>query len=62
MRLSPAKVARKYATDHSHHSLILLLVGALPIWPYSAGLGSYPGGGLGVILIIVIILVLMGRI
>ncbi len=42
--------------------LIILLLGALPTWPYSAGWGYYPSGGLGVILIIVIILLLMGRI
>lgn len=42
--------------------LILLLIGALPTWPYSSGWGYGPGGILGVILIIVLILVLMGRI
>jgi hypothetical protein len=42
--------------------LILLLIGALPAWPYSAGWGYYPGGGLGLILLIVIILALAGRI
>ena len=42
--------------------LILLLIGALPTWGYSSGWGYYPGGGLGIILIIVVILVLMGRI
>ena len=41
--------------------LILLLVGALPTWPYSSGWGYYPSGGLGLILIIVLILVLTGR-
>ena len=41
--------------------LILLLIGALPTWPYSSGWGYYPGGGLGLKLVIVIILVLMGR-
>jgi hypothetical protein len=39
--------------------LILLLVGALPAWPYSRGWGYYPSGGLGLVLVIVIILVLM---
>lgn len=38
--------------------LILLLVGALPTWPYSAGWGYYPTGGLGLILLIVLFLVL----
>jgi hypothetical protein len=42
--------------------LILLLIGALPTWPYSGGWGYYPSGGLGLILLIIIILVLMGRI
>ena len=42
--------------------LILLLIGALPTWPYSSGWGYYPGGGLGLILVIVIILALMGQI
>jgi hypothetical protein len=42
--------------------LILLLVGALPAWPYSAGWGYGPTGGLGLILIIVIILLLLGKI
>ena len=42
--------------------LILLLIGALPTWPYSSGWGYYPGGGLGLLLIIVLILALSGRI
>ena len=42
--------------------LILLLIGALPTWPYSSGWGYYPGGGLGLILIIVVALALVGRI
>jgi hypothetical protein len=41
--------------------LILLLLGALPTWPYSGGWGYYPSGGLGLILIIVIILIVTGR-
>jgi hypothetical protein len=42
--------------------LILLLVGALPTWPYSSGWGYYPSGGIGLVLAIIIILLLMGRI
>jgi hypothetical protein len=42
--------------------LILLLVGALPSWPYSSGWGYYPSGGLGLVLVIFIVLLLMGRI
>ena len=42
--------------------LILLLVGALPTWPYSSGWGYYPSGGLGLVLAILIILLLLGRI
>jgi hypothetical protein len=42
--------------------LILLLLGALPSWPYSSGWGYYPSGGLGLVLIIIIVLALMGRV
>lgn len=42
--------------------LIVLLIGALPTWPYSGGWGYYPSGGLGLIIIILLILLLMGRI
>ena len=42
--------------------LILLLLGALPTWPYSTGWGYYPSGGLGLVLLIVLILVLAKRI
>jgi hypothetical protein len=42
--------------------LILILVGALPTWPYSGGWGYFPSGGLGIVLIIVIVLLLTGRI
>ena len=42
--------------------VIILLVGALPTWPYSAGWGYYPSGGLGLILIILIVLILAKRI
>lgn len=41
--------------------LILLLLGALPTWPYSRQWGYYPSGGLGLIVVIVIILLLTGR-
>lgn len=42
--------------------LILMLIGALPHWPYSAGWGYYPSSGLGLIVIILLILLLLGRI
>ncbi len=42
--------------------LIILLLGALPTWPYSGGWGYYPSGGLGLVLLIVIVLLLVGRI
>jgi hypothetical protein len=41
--------------------LILLLIGAIPSWPYSRGWGYGPSGILGIVLIVVIILLLMGR-
>ncbi len=40
--------------------VIILLIGALPTWPYSSGWGYYPAGGLGTILIILLILALVG--
>jgi hypothetical protein len=40
--------------------LILLLLGALPTWPYSAGWGYYPSGGLGLLLVLVILFIVMG--
>jgi Protein of unknown function (DUF3309) len=42
--------------------LVILLIGALPTWPYSTGWGYYPSGGIGLILLIVLILALVGRI
>ena len=42
--------------------LILLLIGALPSWPYSSGWGYYPSGTLSIVLIVVLVLLLMGRI
>ncbi|HTR42143.1 MAG TPA: DUF3309 family protein [Pseudomonadales bacterium] len=42
--------------------LIILLIGALPTWPYSGGWGYYPSGGLGLVVVILLILILLGRI
>jgi hypothetical protein len=42
--------------------LILLLLGALPTWPYSTGWGYYPSSGLGLIVLLLVILLLTGRI
>jgi hypothetical protein len=42
--------------------LVLLVIGALPTWPYSSAWGYYPSGGLGLVVLIVLILVLMGRV
>jgi Protein of unknown function (DUF3309) len=41
--------------------LVLLLVGALPAWPYSRSWGYYPSGGLGLIVVILLVLLLTGR-
>lgn len=41
--------------------VILLLIGALPTWPYSASWGYYPSGGLGLVALIVIVLLVSGR-
>jgi hypothetical protein len=42
--------------------LVLMLIGALPTWPYSASWGYYPSGGLGLVLVILIVLLLIGRV
>ena len=41
--------------------LVLLLIGVLPTWPHSRSWGYYPSGGLGLLLVILLVLVLMGR-
>jgi len=41
--------------------LLLLVIGGLPAWPYSRNWGYYPSGGLGLVLIILLVLLLMGR-
>ena len=69
--IGPAPAARRQVTSALWSEsmstilliiLVLLLVGALPAWPYSNGWGYYPSGGLGLILVIVLVLVLMGRV
>ncbi|HZS98485.1 MAG TPA: DUF3309 family protein [Terriglobales bacterium] len=42
--------------------LVLLLIGALPTWPYSRSWGYYPSGGLGLIVLILLVLALSGRV
>ncbi len=42
--------------------LVMMLLGALPTWPHSRQWGYYPSGGLGLVLVILVILLLMGRI
>ena len=42
--------------------LILLLLGALPTWPHSRSWGYYPSGGVGLLVVILVVLLLMGRI
>jgi hypothetical protein len=42
--------------------LVLLLIGAIPTWPYSRGWGYGPSGGLGLVLVIFLVLFLMGKI
>ena len=42
--------------------LILILLGALPTWPYSRSWGYYPSSGLGLILVIIVVLVLLGHV
>ena len=42
--------------------LVLALIGAFPTWPYSRGWGYYPSGGLGLVVLVLVILLLLGRI
>ena len=42
--------------------LVVILIGALPTWPYSGGWGYYPSGGLGLLVLILVVLLLAGRI
>ena len=42
--------------------LVLILIGALPSWPYSRGWGYYPSGGLALVVIVLLILLLFGRV
>jgi hypothetical protein len=42
--------------------LVLALVGAIPAWPYNTGWGYYPAGGVGLLVLIVLILLIMGKI
>jgi hypothetical protein len=42
--------------------LILILIGALPTWPHSSGWGYGPSGAIGIIVLILVVLLLMGRI
>lgn len=42
--------------------LLLAVIGSVPAWPYSSGWGYYPSGGLGLVLIVLVVLLLLGRI
>jgi Protein of unknown function (DUF3309) len=41
--------------------LVLILIGALPSWPYSSSWGYYPSGGIGLVVLVLIVLLLLGR-
>jgi len=41
--------------------LVLMVLGALPTWPYSRGWGYYPSGGLGLVVVVLLVLLLSGR-
>ena len=42
--------------------LVVILIGALPTWPYSGGWGYYPSGGIGLLVLIIVLLLIFGRI
>lgn len=65
-RLWFSHTSRTWETDMSISTilliiLVLLLIGALPAWPYSSGWGYYPSGGMGLVLIVLLVLVVTGR-
>lgn len=67
MRCAPLQLYRAFHMDKTARLIliiivILLLLGSLPMWPYSAGWGPYPSGGLGLVLLILVILLLLGKI
>jgi hypothetical protein len=41
--------------------VIFLLIGVLPVWPYSSGWGVWPAGGLGLVLLVLLLFVLLGK-
>jgi Protein of unknown function (DUF3309) len=43
-------------------ALVLMLIGALPSWPHSRSWGYYPSGGLGLVVVILLVLLVLGRI
>ena len=66
---SPRLTVQTLELPGEHHMLTILVVilllmalGALPTWPYSRGWGYYPSGGLGLLLVILVVLLLLGRI
>jgi hypothetical protein len=42
-------------------ALIIVLLAVLPSWPYSSGWGYYPSGGVGLVVVVLVVLLLMGR-
>ena len=42
--------------------LLLILIGALPAWPYSRGWGYYPSGTVGLVVVVLVVLLVMGQI
>ena len=41
--------------------IVILLVGSLPTWPYSMGWGYYPSGGLGLVLLVLVLMLVLGK-
>lgn len=41
--------------------VVVLLLGTLPTWPYSSGWGYYPSGGLGLVLLVLLLLLVVGK-
>jgi hypothetical protein len=41
--------------------VVILLIGVLPVWPYSSGWGIWPSGGLGLVLLILLLMLVLGK-
>ncbi len=65
-RLSAGRLRNHLTEEYVNRTLLLIvliviILAALPTWPYSAGWGYYPSGGLGLLLLVLLVLIVLGR-